>query len=201
MKQIHRTLFILLLILVITSCNKVIDEYYLSQEMKSQIPFEGYEQITFINNNGGLEIINAGERINDIYESQEGNIHNVYKYIQEKEWITFENDNSELVLKNSSSKAGDYLTLTFTTNGQSFSGSLYSPLNAESLRFDEQYHDSLIVNDAVYYKVFSDSLMYTIPSPELPHPNRIYYTTKYGVIKIDYTDGTTWELEEIKWTN
>ena len=186
-------------LLLATSCNKVIDEFYLSQEMKMQIPFEGYEQITFKNNIGELEILKASERLSEVHEYREGNIYNVHKYIEESEWITFENDNSKLVIRIYSSKVGNHLRLTFTTHGKSFVGSFYSPLNATTLRFDEQYHDSLSVNDIMYYKVFSDSLGYSNPTPELPHPKRIYYTIDYGVIKIEFTDGTSWELKEIEW--
>lgn len=190
---------IILAVLMVTACNKVIDEFYLSQEMRTQIPFEGYEQITFKNDNGGLEILKAGNRINEIFETKEGNIFNVYKYISEKEWIAFENGSSELFIRNSSSKAGNHLRLTFTINGQSFVGSFYSPLNAETLRFDEQYHDSLLVNDVIYYNVFSDSLGYSITEPDLSHPKRIYYSTDYGVVRIEFTNGTSWDLKEIEW--
>ena len=186
-------------LLLATSCNKVIDEFYLSQEMKMQIPFEGYEQITFKNNIGELEILKASERHSEVREYQEGNFYRVHKTINETEWIIFENDNNKLVIRNSSSRVGDHLCLTFTTTGKSFVGCFYTPLNAETLRFDEQYHDSLSINDIVYYKVFSDSLGYSNPTPELPHPKRIYYTIDYGVIKIEFTDGTAWELKEIEW--
>jgi hypothetical protein len=66
-----------------------------------------------------------------------------------------------------------------------------------------QVLDSLKVNESWIYEVFFDTLyyIYNQPFPQdlLFYPNKCYYSTSLGVVRIDFSDGSSWELEEIIW--
>ncbi|PLW93834.1 MAG: hypothetical protein C0591_13835, partial [Marinilabiliales bacterium] len=63
----------------------------------------------------------------------------------------------------------------------------------------ELYYDSIDINNKMYYDIFSDTLKHEGIIPIDPNPVRCYYSTEYGVIKIDFSDSTSWELEHIEW--
>ena len=203
MNNLKLPALILLTLLIITSCGKVVDEFYLSAEEQAQIPFQGYEIITFITDNKDTIVIQAGERINTRYESR--TCTQCYDYVvTESEYIQFQNGNIKLHLNMSSTRyphTKNSFHHTISIDSISFSHGFASPLSIENLRSEEIHYDSLLVNNKVYFNIFSDTLTHIGMIDLNPYPVRMYYSLNHGVIKYDFSDGTSWELEEIKWTD
>ncbi len=65
------------------------------------------------------------------------------------------------------------------------------PLNTETT----DYVDSIRVWDKWYYDVFIN----VQDSDTVIRANKLYYSTKYGIIKIEWPDGHYMELEKIDW--
>jgi len=38
-----------------------------------------------------------------------------------------------------------------------------------------------------------------IPENLMKYPIKIYYSTEFGILKVDFSDGSFWELESIEW--
>ena len=199
MKNFIYTLLTVLLILLIYSCGKkLLGEYYLSDKMKAQIPFRGQEKITFIDENQNSYTLQSGDKFNEIYEYQECNSCKDYS-IFEREWIIFSDALYELLLKISSGKGLYVFSISYSYNDIGFRCTFKSPLSKDNLRDNEIYYDSLILNNKTYYKIFSDTLTHNGMIEIAPYPVRCYYSTEYGVVKIDFSDSTSWELDHIEW--
>lgn len=65
------------------------------------------------------------------------------------------------------------------------------PLNTETT----DYVDRIRVWDKWYYDVFINEQ----DSDTVIRANKLYYSTKYGIIKIEWPDGHYMELEKIEW--
>ncbi|RLD46560.1 MAG: hypothetical protein DRI88_07370 [Bacteroidetes bacterium] len=188
-----------IIILTMYSCKgKLIGEFYLSSEMKAQIPFKGFEKIYFNTDNRTVFLLSGDDRFYQIYESSE--CINCRDYsLFEKEWIYFKDNLHELRLVLDTGRDNNYFSIGFDVNETSFGCSFISPLSQETLRDDELYHDSLVVNNKTYHNVFSDTLTHIGSIGIDPYPIRCYYSTGFGVVKIDFSDSTSWELENIEW--
>ena len=200
MKNFICALLTVLSILVIHSCGKkLLGEYYLNEESKNDIPFKGYEAITFIDDNDNLFIFRGGVRNNRITENDECINCSDY-YIFEREWINFSdgNDNDFTLQVSSGIEENDFL-FGINISGNGFICNLVSPLSKETLNHNDMFYDSLVVSNKTYYNIFSDTLTHTGNIDIDPYPVRCYYSTEFGIVKIDFSDGPAWELEKIEW--
>jgi hypothetical protein len=84
-------------------------------------------------------------------------------------------------------------------DGEGFGCGLISPLSKKTLGDTEVFYDSINTSIKTYYNIFSDTLTHTGMIEIDPYPVRCYYSTGYGVVKIDFSDSTSWELEHIEW--
>lgn len=166
--------------------------------MKAQIPFRGQEMITFIDSNGYNHTLQSEDRFNEIFEYPECNSWKDYS-IFEREWIIFSDGLYKLLLKISSGKDLYIFSISYSLNDIGFRCTFKPPLSKDNLRDNEIYYDSLILNNKTYYKIFSDTLTHTGMIEIDPYPVRCYYSTGYGVVKIDFSDSTSWELDYIEW--
>jgi len=174
------------------------DEYLLTDLQKDQIPFNGYEEILF--NDGGNHVNFYGSGIIDTAEVD-------YAYPSSCDWYTKES--FQIIY------SGDYGYIVFTLSGKygfhinfrdstfNFSSSLeIDPKTGEFSEYNELI-DSLTINYLNYYNLYKDTLIditYPNGAPDsLRHPIDLYYSTDYGIVKVDFSDGSTWELEEIVW--
>jgi hypothetical protein len=197
MKPIHYIVFISLIISVF-SCGKLIDEFYRTSEEKAQIPFNGFETITFIDTDSNYIIIQAEDRFDEVYESPE--CINCRDYsIFERTRINLSNNLYGLNLSIGSGSRKNYFSLSFGMDGEGFGCGLISPLSKKTLRDTEVFYDSINTSIKTYYNIFSDTLTHTGMIEIDPYPVRCYYSTGYGVVKIDFSDSTSWELEHIEW--
>jgi hypothetical protein len=200
MKNFIYTLLIFLSILVLHSCGKkLLGEYYLSEESKNDIPFNGYESITFTDNNNNPIIFKGGIRNNRVTESDECINCSDY-YIFEREWINFSdgNDNDFTLQISSGIEENDFL-FGINIGGNGFICNLISPLSKETLKHDDMFYDSLVISNKTYHNVFSDTLTHIGSIGIDPYPVRCYYSTEFGIVKISFSDSTSWELKNIEW--
>ena len=76
------------------------------------------------------------------------------------------------------------------------------PLSRENLFDKNIFSDSLLINNKWYYDVFIDS-MYNFAQCSAPdihiYATWCYYSPSDGMIKLDFSDGSSWELKEIAW--
>ena len=166
--------------------------------MKAQIPFKGYETITFVDDSNNVYSFQAGEKFNEVYEYEECNSCKDYS-IFEREWIIFNDETYKLLIKISSGTDLYIFSISYSINNVGFRCIFDPPLSQDNLSDNETFYDSLIVNNKTYYHVFSDTLTHTGIIEIDPYPIRCYYSTEYGVLKIDFSDSTSWELERIEW--
>ena len=180
------------------SCKgKLMGEFYLSSEMKAQIPFKGGETIYFTDSNGKPYSLKAGEKCNEIFEYPMCNSCKDYS-IYEREWIIFSDETYKLLIKTSSGTDLYSFSIGYSINSIGFDCSFHSPLSHDNLRINELYHDSLVVSNKTYYNIFSDTLTHTGNIDIDPYPVRCYYSTEFGVVKIGFSDGSAWKLESIE---
>ena len=76
------------------------------------------------------------------------------------------------------------------------------PLNDNNLRSDQIRLDSLYIQNRYYYDVFIDTSWCSVTIKPLNRNDSMYapvfyYNTTHGMLKIDFTDSTSWELKEI----
>ncbi len=189
----------LIIILTMYSCKgKLMGEFYLSSEMKAQIPFKGGEIIYFIDSNGKTYSLKAGEKYNEVFEYPMCNSCKDYS-IYEREWIIVSDETYKMLLKMSSGTDMYSFSIEYSINGIGFDCSFRSPLSQDNLRINELYYDSLVVNNKTYHNVFSDTLTHIGSIGIDPYPVRCYYSTEFGIVKISFSDSTSWELKNIEW--
>lgn len=81
------------------------------------------------------------------------------------------------------------------------------PLDKDNLRQDQYYYDSLQINNTMQYEVYA-----AVPDPykscqglyikdTIIEPIKFYYNIHNGLVKVDFDDGSTWELKEITQSN
>jgi hypothetical protein len=190
------------------SCNnkdKLVGEYYLSDEMKQTVPFDGSETITFIDGEDTI-VFDRGER----------NIFIPTLRISPNEYTYGEYDDTKFITND-----GKYNILFFlqTTYYNSYPGRgkiiweeiednilkskglfLFNiPLSTATLDQGQWFLDEMEIRGVNYTNVYCDSVSfdggYTWPK----EPKTVYYTKESGIIKIEFTQGNTWELLKIDW--
>lgn len=191
----------IVLLVIPTSCNKgkLIGEYYLTDEMKLQIPFNGFEKISFTDNIGGKITLASGHRSRTITKVMEClNCKNYYYF--ETAQICFSNDFYRINLSMEASTTNKFfISLAFGETGFSYVFSNNLPLSKENLIKQEVFYDSITINNNIYYDVFGNPLHHTGIIPVTPYPVFCYYSIEYGVLKIDFSDSTNWQIESIEW--
>ena len=180
-----------------SSCGKLIDEFYLTDEMREQIPFNGFESIVFQDSDENIFVLQGGDRFSRINKVNECINCKDYHYF-EMETILFNDNTYEINFYSEASRKSQF-SIRYKINNYTFRCSFNSPLSQNTLEENQIYIDSLSVNSQTYYNIFSDALSHTGSIPVDPYPERVYYSTDYGVVKIDYSDGSAWELLEVEW--
>lgn len=193
-------IFTLLTITVFYGCKKEIGEHLLG-DLKKQNPYNGSETIVFIDsaNSDSIVFLGNGRGSYRIHTPSSASIERYY--VNEMDTCCFieQNNNYRFYIYLASRYDEDGLIdISFIDdNCKSHITSRRIPLFVT-----HPYIDSLFVNDKYYYKVIVDSSLLRQNAGEnncnngvLPYS--IYYTTTHGIIKIDFEDGTSWELKEI----
>lgn len=198
MKNLVKLNSLVIILFLFASCSKLTNEYYLTPEMKAQIPFKGSETISFINDSANI--------IDLIAENRQNNIDKTYECVNCKDYYTSEIES--VILKNdlysvsltmgASKNSAFYIDFKYLEDG--FSCAYTSlPLEKSTLQNGQMFYDSIIVNKQTYFNIFGDTLTHTGKIQIDPYPTYCYYSTEYGVIKIGFSNGTFWELDKIEW--
>lgn len=189
-------------LLIFSSCyrEKLVGEYYLSDEMKAQNPFHGFEDLFFVDDSGSVFKFAGEERISKTEKRFKDHTHRDFIYY-EVDHIYFLNQVYQLEIGMSTYTSGYNIGISFTflDGGLSF----YSNYTSELNESQPNYLDSLLLNNVWIYDVFYDTMKFSniIPLPDelLKYPIRSYYSADSGVVKIDFSDKTSWELEKVEW--
>ena len=194
MKTIILAGMILISILVfLSSCSKsgVAGEKFVTDEMKNQNPFNGGEMLYFVSDSSEHFIFQVAHRNSEIHNYPLGNDIDYY-YLVEIEKTTIasvstENDYRFLMEANGLNKQY-YISFSYENRGIGVTFNL--PMTKEN----SQYIDSVKVMEQWYHDVF----IYEIQRKD-NNAYKLYYSTEFGVVKIDFSDDSYWELESVEW--
>jgi len=213
----HTLLVLLVLFLIFSGCKKELGIFPLN-EMKDENPYNGTETIKYLSNNGDTIIfIGQGRYSEEIRSPYDGTSRKKY-YSNEIDRCTFSSrdNNYELYIQlasrtsrgshNSPSPITGYqMDMWFKdktgtdTNCRSIADFITIPL---SKHYDSDfYYDSLLINGIYYYNVLSFQdyqLTYSGDCFGRMKVDTLFYNTTSGIVKISFTDSTTWELINIE---
>lgn len=183
------------LLSICSSCYKrgVAAEYLLTDEMKGQNPFSGYEMLYFISDSGEQFILHGTGRKNQVHEVPVGQDINYYNLI-EVDLLSFNSDISEdhygFRMDMTGNRNPRKYRIDFTYAERGMTAFFDLPMTKENT----QYVDSINIMEQWYYDVFINEV-----EKNDDRAYKLYYSTEYGVVKIDFSDDSYWELEKIEW--
>ena len=190
--------------LLFSNCKKKCDESLLGDLIYTN-PLTGNETIVFYGTNEENIIFKGQGRHTCMYETN----YNNQCCMVETDDCHFDEENKKYKLLIHLSPNTDYqpanLVLffrdyTYNAYWHYNSRSLFDlPLKVDGLKPGQSYFDSLLVLNRYFYNVFADEpeLDTSKSTNDTVHPSMFYYTTSHGIIKIDFDDGSSWELKEI----
>ena len=202
MKKLISQIIVLIVMLLISSCyrEKLVGEYYLTDDMKEQNPFKGFEKLSFVDDTRAIIELAGGDRINKINKYFTDHTHREYQLCEE-DHITFTNQSYNLSINMDacSSMESIHIALIYLEGNYVF----YSKYPYELDTFLPNYIDSLLINDVWMNDIFYDTMKFVAGKPfpdELErYPVKSYYSTHSGIVKIDFSNSTSWELEKTEW--
>lgn len=192
--------------LVLLSCKEKCEEYFLGSLLETN-PLNGSESLIYINSdNDSLLFIGQG-RFNTKTKNNNGN----ECYIVELDDCHFKeiNNNYKIVISlapntdhSIAHMAIDLQDYTYSETWHYNAQSIFNlPMAVPNLAEGQFYIDSLLILDKYYYDIYAS---YTEidktanqKSKDTIHPSIFYYTTREGLIKVDFDDGSSWDLKEI----
>ena len=172
----------------------------LTQQQKDQIPFEGRERIFFTN--GQNEIALNGTGRHDTIEKVYSSVYSCDYTNEETVFLTFKGEDYKLHL---SMRGRDIFNISLYdfSQGLHMLASLRTAQSTGELSDYDELIDSLTIHNSVYFKVYKDTLVdISYPddiSDSVKRATYIYYSTDFGVVKIDFSDSTSWELDHVDW--
>lgn len=199
---------LLLLSVIIEGCNtkdKLVGEYYLTNEMKQTVPFDGFETVYFIDGEDTI-VFDRGERSIFIPTIRISPNEYTYGEYDDTEFNTDDGKYSIMIFLqttyyNSYPGRGKIIWEKLDDNVLKSKGLfLFNiPLSTTTLKPGQWFLDEMEVRGVNYANVYCDSIPYTGGYTWPNEPKTIYYTEESGIIKIEFTQGNTWELLKIDW--
>lgn len=201
MKTIRLAFLISILAIFVCSCSKtgVQDKFLLSDEMKNQNPFMGGEKLYYLTDSLEHIEFKVNERNNIIHEVPYG--------VRTNMWDLFENDKTFISSDNNGSFLldmryiyGYFYEISYRFGTQSNSFTFKLPLNKNNT----DHLDSLKVLEQWYYDVFiseydTTDIFVSKGDTIEDYAYKLYYSTQSGIIKLDFLDDKSWQLEKIEW--
>lgn len=185
--------------LTCTVC-KLAEDQRLTDVQKEQNPFKGYEKVIYSAGDSMIEFT-ATERKN---WTEEYNVS-----VSSCDWGLMEFDNLTLsgnyydISLNIRESRYYYLTLSDSINEIYLSSKLLIDKNNGSISNYSEFINELNVNNTTYSDIYKDTLIQHNAAPDIPdsinYATYLYYSTEYGIVKFDFSDGSSWELKEIIW--
>jgi hypothetical protein len=190
-------------LLLVPGCREDCKSYdiLLTQQQKNQIPFEGRERIYFTN--GQNEIALSGTGRHDTIEKVYSSVYSCDYTNEETDFLTFEGEDINLNLR---MRGRDIFNISLDDFSQDFHmlATLHTDQSTGELSEYDELIDSLIIKNSLYLNVYKDTVGVSYPingddSDSVILATYIYYSTDFGVVKIDFSDSTSWELDHIEW--
>ena len=174
-------------------------ELLLTEPQKNNNPFKGSEKIIF-REDGSIIEFSGTYRFNWIDEVPES-LYSCDYSLYEQDNTKFINENYEISLLMN----GRYdfaLRIEDISNDFKMRSFLKMDQATGELSDYQEFLSTLYINNTEYNDVYKDTLTKSglDPIPDsVKYAVNIYYSTDYGIIKVDFSDGSTWELQEIIW--
>lgn len=195
-------LFIASFIFLNLTCHicKLAEDQRLSNIQKQQNPFKGYEKIIYKAGDSTFEFAGTGRRNwTEKYGWDDDNC----------DWGLIEFDNLSLsghqfeIYLNIRESKYYYLSLTDSINDIYLYSKLVIDKAHGSISNYNEFFNELNVNDITYSAIYKDTLIQPNVAPDIPdsikYATFLYYSSDYGIVKFDFSDGSAWELKEIVW--
>jgi hypothetical protein len=169
-------------------------EFLLSDEMKAQNPYQLGAKLIFLSDSSITYPVTIGSRYDTIYRTLAGMNTNEYYFIEvERTWTLYTSTTDipglSLEMAGKVNQPANFrIDVNFNNKGRSWSFEL--PLNKEYTPF----LDSIQVQGNWFYDVYYNEL-----EKKENRAYKLYYSTQYGIVKIDFSDGSFWELESVEW--
>ncbi len=173
--------------------DKIDEERLLTDEMKSQNPYHKQDKLYFESNNAKEYILDVSFRTNEIFEYQNGNYATNYLVELEKTSINSLDTSQQcgFWLEMVGYDRPPRLTLYFDPPSKVGMTAYFDlPLNKDR----PEFVDSVYINEKWHYGVYVEE-----NAKVDSNAYRLYYSTELGIIKIDFSDDSTWELKKIEW--
>lgn len=190
-KLVSITLLGIVFLQIACTKNKIDEKRLLSDEMKSQNPYYENDKLYFVSDSAQEFVLQVSFRRNEILEYQSGNYATNYLIEIERTYIkSFDTTQQCSFWLQMEGYSRPHYEISFkppVKNGMSAYFDL--PLSKVS----PQYVDSVYVNGKWHYGIFIEEKEKTGSDVY-----RLYYSIELGIIKIDFSDESTWELEKIE---
>ena len=201
---------LIIITLLFSSCSAdYLDATYrLTTEEKEYIPFSGGEKISYISTeNHSTELISDPINVEIVDMTSGTNTNHFYQYETCETNLVSNNLKIRYFLNSNPKLMGDkpYLTIGWIMDTSEFisvQGGARVPMDTSDRFADIVELDSLKVSDKVYFEVFKGSMYRSTNDTatlSIAYPVYYYYALHYGVIRFDFSDSTSWELESIEW--
>jgi hypothetical protein len=194
---------LLLLLLLFTGCKPaLLGEFLLTNEEKETVPFKGTETMTYLYNDSIISLV-CNYRKDTTWQGTGGVNTNDY-YIWESDKTKFEGENFSIFYTLQSRwewTSHDLFSLTWhdEENNLYANSHFILPLDTDYLDYSQGYLEQMTVQGKDYQSVFYDSLEVDTASPGQPKAIAIFYSKDAGLIRLDFQDGSSWQLKEIEW--
>jgi hypothetical protein len=194
---------LLILLLLFTSCRPaLLGEFLLTDEEKSAVPFKGTEAVTYLHNDSIISL--TCDYRKDTTWQGTGGVNTNDFYIWESDKTKFEGENYTIFYSLQSRWewiSNDFFSVTWHDKVNNLYANSYFilPLDTDYLDYSQGYLEQMTVLGTDYHSVFYDSLVADTASPVLTKPIALFYSKEAGLIRLDFQDGSSWQLKEIEW--
>jgi hypothetical protein len=210
-KKFITLISVILLLILVSSCKKKCNEYTLGS-LTEMNPYTGNETLVFKKSNGE-DIVFRGEgrniTINTVQPQNSGE--ECEKTEFDDCFFKEEDDLFQLNIKlrptTYVSQSHMFLVLVdYRYNDlRPFDYRVWFniPLDKDNIAEGQAYYDSLNIQSTTYYDVFTAETDYNLKysvkqiAMDTIRPSLFYYNSQVGLLKMDFDDGSTWELKEI----
>jgi hypothetical protein len=172
----------------------------LTEQQKNQNPFKGYEKIIFKSGDSTIEFNGTG-RNNRIME-YEFHTSECDRGFVEFDELTFTSNLYEIRFK-MEGRNNFYMFFNDSIRDVFLESWFY--VESDPVKNSEytELIDTMNIGGNQFFNIYKDILDRQYSMPDFPdslnHATYLYYSTEYGIVKFDFSDGSTWELKEIIW--
>lgn len=177
---------------------KIVEEQLLTDIQKDQNPFRSNEKIIYYA--GDSTIVFTGTGRNNWTEEYDVDENYCEYGFMEFDRLIFTGNSFNITLYMRESKYY-FLGIYDSINNISFYSRFIIDKTTGSISDYNELIDRFNINDIPCFEIYKDTLFGSnIDMPDsVKLATYLYYSTEYGIVKFDFSDGSTWELKEIIW--